>query len=80
YITVRNISEADLPDYILREEIRLVLPSYIPPAKYSVAVSLIKGQLAQQLYDPALEGDMLPNEQAVMQLNVISAPAPDPLK
>lgn len=80
YIEARNIAEADLPDYVLREEIHLVLPSYIPPGRYSIAASLIKGQLAQQLYDPALEGDMLPGEQKVTQIDVRSAPAPDPLK
>jgi hypothetical protein len=79
YLQARGISPSALPGYVIREELRLVLPSYVEPGQYQVSISPISNRLASQLYDPATPTELLPNEQPLTTLDLQPAPPLNPI-
>lgn len=82
YVKARGLTEPELKDYVIREEVNLVIPSNIPPGRYPVTVSTARPRLMSAILDPAPPGELLRREETLTTIDVVdspSGPPPDPL-
>ncbi|HET9493851.1 MAG TPA: DUF2723 domain-containing protein [Chloroflexia bacterium] len=79
YMAARGISPEDLPRYLIRDEVRLVLPSYVEPGRYAVEVAMVTRKVAAQLYDPGPATESLLARFLAGEIRLSAAPPLDPL-
>jgi hypothetical protein len=79
YMVARDIAPEELPRYVIRDEVRLVLPSYVEPGRYAVEIATTTRKVAAQLYDPGPASESLPARFLAGEIRLSAAPPLDPL-
>lgn len=81
YLGARGIAVRDLPHYVMRDDMHLVIPSNIPTGRYQIRVSPITRRLIWPVIDAVPAVELVPNEQVMTTIDVVDGPdgpAPDP--
>ena len=79
YMAARGISADALPNYVIRDDVRLVLPSYVAPGRYAVEIATTTRKVAAQLYDPGPASESLPARFRAGEIDLSAARPLDPL-
>ena len=79
YLLARGLTEDNLPDSVIRDDVRLVIPSTVPPGRYSVAVSIIDDRITSMIADPIPFVELVPQPQVMTTIDVLDGPPLDPL-
>jgi hypothetical protein len=59
YLRERGIDEDDLGDYVIREDLHLVIPSNTPPGEYQVTTTRIRPRMYSNMIIPAKPKDVM---------------------
>lgn len=79
YIAAREIKKENLGEYIVRDEMYLIIPSNLPLGRYNISMSPINRSIGSLMYEPADAPSLVPREKQIMTLEVTEAPPLDPL-
>jgi hypothetical protein len=71
YMSAAGIRPERLQEYVIRDEMRLVIPSNVPPGRYNISVAVAKQRLFSQMVMPATPQELLGNETVVATIEVI---------
>ena len=79
YMEARNIEDLGL--YVIRDDMHLVIPSNLPPGKYTVTNAMAKPRLMSLTLDPGRPDELLSHEEVIATVEVVAGPpdAGDPL-
>lgn len=79
YIHARKIEDTDLGNYIVRDDVYLVIPSNIPTGRYNISNSTINRSIGSLMYEPAKPSELVPREKFLTTLEVTDALPLNPL-
>jgi|GEM_PF-3131383 len=81
YMSAAGIRPEDLQKYVIRDDMRLVIPSNIPPGRYNISVAVAKQRLFSQMVMPATPQELISNETVIATVDVVDSKdsgVPDP--